>query len=101
MPSLSKHVSPPLCERTTHQFIRSIRSDLETTDLKGRVATPAVECEMSPSHVEAQGNTTKFAGEKLLMSGHYMITASTNGARQINSFCGSGVKVGQGIVTHW
>ena len=32
---LSKHVFP-LCERTNHQLIRSIRSDLETNVLKGR-----------------------------------------------------------------
>ena len=35
---LSKNVSP-LCERKFHQLIRSIRSDLETIVLKGRVAT--------------------------------------------------------------
>lgn len=32
---LSKHVFP-LCERTNHQLIRSIRSDSETNVLKGR-----------------------------------------------------------------
>ena len=36
---LSKHVSP-LCERTIHQLITTMRSDLETTNLKWRVATP-------------------------------------------------------------
>lgn len=36
---LSKHVSPP-CGSTNHQSIRSTRSDLGTTNLKGRIATP-------------------------------------------------------------
>lgn len=44
--ALSKHV-PPRCKRTDHQFIRSIRDDLEATsrdDLEaaGRVAIPGV-----------------------------------------------------------
>ena len=36
---LSKHVSP-LCERTNHHLIRSMRSDLETTVVKGRELAP-------------------------------------------------------------
>lgn len=36
---LSMYVSP-LYERPISHFIRSIRNDLETIDLKGRVATP-------------------------------------------------------------